>query len=150
MDHLQAIQAHAKQAYPNECCGLMLGRSDSQGKTLVDLRAVANTWNEQVAEDMGADASLTTARRYWIAPEEMLAAMRDARSRNLEIIGIYHSHPDHPAVPSECDRSNAWPQYSYLIISVKHGEAGEFYSWLLDDQHQFQSEKIVMVESVTL
>jgi proteasome lid subunit RPN8/RPN11 len=74
----------------------------------------------------------------------MLMAMREARNCSLEIIGIYHSHPDHPAVPSECDRQLAWPQYSYIIVSVAQGYAAESKSWILDDTHQFQPEPIVI------
>ena len=88
----------------------------------------------------------TKGYHYWIAPEEMLAAMKDARQRNLEIVGIYHSHPDHPAVPSECDRRLAWSQYSYLIVSVLQGKATNAQSWVLDENHQFQPEAIHSIE----
>jgi proteasome lid subunit RPN8/RPN11 len=82
----------------------------------------------------------------------MLKAQKDARDseallrsadRNLDIIGIYHSHPDHPAVPSEFDRAIAWSQYSYIIVSVQQGKACDLKSWSLDDDHQFQPEEIL-------
>ncbi|MGI0489325.1 M67 family metallopeptidase [Pantanalinema rosaneae CENA516] len=149
-EHLQTMQAHAERAYPDECCGLLLGKLVSDDRTLVDVRTVANAWDEEVANEFAAaEASLTKTRRYWIAPEEMLVAMRQARQRDLDVIGIYHSHPDHPAVPSECDRRHAWQHYSYLIFSVHRGQAGEFYSWQLDDSHQFQSEAVIVIESAS-
>jgi proteasome lid subunit RPN8/RPN11 len=77
----------------------------------------------------------------------MLQVQRSARERELEIIGIYHSHPDHPAVPSECDRRLAWPVYSYVILSVQSGQVMACQSWRLDDQHQFQPEAIKMIGS---
>jgi len=75
----------------------------------------------------------------------MFKAQKDARDRNLDIIGIFHSHPDHPAVPSEFDRAIAWQQYSYIIVSVQQGKAWELKSWSLDDNHQFQPEELLTV-----
>lgn len=147
-DHLQAIKAHAERIYPDECCGILLGKLESEIKTLVELRVTENAWEPQVADDLAEMPSLTKSRRYWIAPEQMLAAMREARSRNLDVIGIYHSHPDHPAVPSECDRRLAWPQYSYLIVSVEQGRAKACHSWTLNDQHQFQPEEMLMTAAI--
>ena len=142
-DQLQAMQAHADRTYPNECCGLLLGQVQAEDKLLVTVRSVENAWNPALADS--AEATLTQSRRYSIAPEAMLTAMREARSHNLEVIGVYHSHPDNPAVPSECDRQQAWPQYSYLIVSVPQGRAQECRSWVLDDRHQFLSEAIRLV-----
>jgi proteasome lid subunit RPN8/RPN11 len=145
-DHLQAMQSHAKQVYPEECCGLLLGFTEPEGNRLVEVRAAQNAWDKQIASEMAANPSITKVRRYWISPEEMLAAMRDARDRGMDIIGIYHSHPDHPALPSECDRQLAWPQYSYVILSIRQGEVGEIYSWQLDDHHQFQPEELMVLD----
>ena len=115
-------------------------------KVLVSVRSVENTWNFESSEMAEpGDRDLTQARRYWIAPEEMLAAMREARDRHLAVIGIYHSHPDNPAVPSECDRALAWSQYSYVIVSVQQGQSKDCKSWILDDRHQFQPEEIRVV-----
>lgn len=93
---------------------------------------------------------LSKTRRYWIAPETLLKEMKDARAKGLEIIGIYHSHPDHPAVPSECDRHFAWSEYSYIIVSVQHGKAVDTRSWSLDEQHQFQPEPLLMIRPIKI
>lgn len=144
-DHVEAMRSHAEQAYPHECCGVLLGTVASQNyKKLVAVRAVENTWSEDIAQELQDDGSLTKTRRYSIAPQVMLEAMRDARKQGLDLIGIYHSHPDHPAVPSECDRRLAWPQYSYVILSVLQGIAQDIQSWQLNQADQFQSEAIVI------
>ena len=153
-DHIQAIRNHAEQVYPEECCGLMLGQmgltdeADAQvsKRAVVELWPVTNAWGEEAKESMvvvngdTAEQSFTAERRYWIDPKDMLAAQKYGRSHQLQIIGIYHSHPDHPAVPSECDRACAWSDYSYIIVSVTNGQAADVLSWTLDSHHQFQSE----------
>jgi proteasome lid subunit RPN8/RPN11 len=139
------MQAHAERSYPNECCGLLVGKIENGMKHVLALHSVENSWNSQIASHL-QDETTTPTRRYWIEPETMLLAMRQARQQNLDIIGVYHSHPDHPAVPSECDRQLAWSTYSYIILSVMQGKAGEFYSWNLNEQHQFCSEAIAIQE----
>ena len=99
-----------------------------------------NAWQQQA--DFLGETTQGTERRYAIAPEVMLATQRAARQRSLNIIGIYHSHPNHNSVPSECDRLYAWPEYSYIIVSVQNGKACTVASWTLDDHHQFQPESI--------
>lgn len=145
--HLQDIQAHAASTYPEECCGLLLGKLDKDGKTLVEVLETENSWNEEAADsfatiDNKAKKSSSRRNRFSIAPEVMLEAQKEARDRHLDIIGIYHSHPDHPAIPSEFDRLIAWQQYSYIIISVQQGKACDLKSWIIDDNHQFQPEEI--------
>lgn len=139
---LQTIVAHAECTYPEECCGLLLGTTNSTGKTVSDVKLVENTWDAALAGDT---ASRDKTHRYRIEPQTMLAAMREARDRSLSIIGIYHSHPNNPAVPSECDRQLAWQQYSYLIVSVRQGQAIDQQSWSLNDEHQFQSEELSII-----
>ena len=163
--HLQAIKNHAEETYPHECCGLMLGHVNpgettvSTIRTVVELWPVHNAWDEEAQATMAkveatksssvpaptdreSTPPLTTRRRYWIDPKDMLAAQKSARTKGMSIIGIYHSHPDHPAVPSECDRTCAWPEYSYIIVSVPNGKATDVFSWTLDDNHQFQTESL--------
>ncbi|MGB7440351.1 MAG: M67 family metallopeptidase [Coleofasciculaceae cyanobacterium] len=145
--HLQEIQTHAESTYPEECCGLLLGKLASDGKTLVEVLVTENSWDEEAADSFAvvADkAKLSSSRlnRFSIAPEVMLKAQKEARDRHLDIIGIYHSHPDHPAIPSEFDRLIAWQQYSYIIISVQQGKACDLKSWIIDDNHKFQPEML--------
>ncbi|MBO9997475.1 MAG: M67 family metallopeptidase [Cyanobacteria bacterium SID2] len=143
--HLQQIEAHAERVYPNECCGLMLGCTVGEDKQILEIWETENAWNDETAIEFNADANLETAeRRYTIAPEVMLAAQKTSRDRGWQILGIYHSHPDHPAVPSDVDRAWAWSHYSYLIISVCEGQSIECRSWQLDENHQFQPESIVL------
>ncbi len=105
----------------------------------MEVKATKNEWS-------GDQGDLSKRRRYEIAPEEMLAAMKEARPRNLDIVGIYHSHPDQSAVPSECDRAAAWSQYSYAIVSVLQGTSVDLQSWSLDDQQVFQMEDLLISE----
>ena len=85
--------------------------------------------------------------RFSIDPQAMLQVQKAARARHLDIIGIYHSHPDNPAVPSEFDRAIAWSSYSYIIVSVEQGQATDLNSWTLDEDRQFQPEEILIIDS---
>lgn len=149
-DHLQAIHAHAERTYPEECCGLLLGTIATDKRVVHDVYEVPNAWDTDAAKELDHNTAFTKARRYWIAPEDMLAGMREARRRGLEIIGVYHSHPDYPAVPSECDRTLAWSQYSYLIVSVEQGIAKDCRSWTLNDQHLFEQENVAIAETARM
>lgn len=151
------ISAHAESTYPEECCGLMLGMLDKPDKkqdkkaagdvfkSLVEVVSLANHWEAEGDAVVAEGASYTKRRRYTIDPRDMLKAQKQAREKGLSIIGIYHSHPDHVAVPSECDRAQAWPEYAYVIVSVQ-GNQGQpakvidFQNWALDSGHQFQPE----------
>ena len=149
-DHLQAIQTHAETTYPEECCGLLLGHLKGDVKTLIEVLPTANSWGEEADEafqsiESSAQGKSSKRNRFSIAPKVMLQVQKNARDRHLDIIGIFHSHPDHPAIPSEFDRAIAWPQYSYIIVSVRQGLACDLKSWNLDDNHQFQPEEILTV-----
>ena len=124
----------------------MLGQVGDNGKTLVEVWATENDWSaEKVAYYPEDELVATKTRRYTIAPVVFLQAQREARDRRLDIIGIYHSHPDNCATPSEFDRVYAWPQYSYIIVSVQQGKACDLNSWSLDDDNRFQPESILIV-----
>ena len=136
--HLTILHHHLEAAYPQEGCGLMLGTIEQGILQIHQAIPTTNVWNHP--EDI--DRSLHD--RYEIDPREMLAAMKTARLNNLEIVGIYHSHPDHPANPSECDRSLAWSEYIYIICRVDSGSVSTTKAWQLDDRQQFQSVHIVV------
>lgn len=142
--HLQTIYTHAETTYPEECCGIILGNLTSEGKTVVEVMPTENAWNAETAAELPGDDTLDYSKRqrYAIAPQVMLQAQKEARDRKLNIIGIYHSHTDHPAIPSEYDQKLAWQEYSYIIVSVQNGKASDMKSWTLDDNHQFQQEVI--------
>ncbi|AFZ14844.1 Mov34/MPN/PAD-1 family protein [Crinalium epipsammum PCC 9333] len=143
-EHLQTIINHAESTYPEECCGIMLGKMDSTDKTVVEVWQTENAWSAETADDY-VDAEVVTSkrRRFAIAPLDMLKAQKAARQSQLNIVGFFHSHPDYPAIPSEFDRTYAWQEYSYIIVSVVQGKAGDIRSWCLDDTHQFQAEEII-------
>jgi proteasome lid subunit RPN8/RPN11 len=128
---MDAIGRHAERTYPEECCGFLLGRS-ADGATRVD--RVAPAANER--QD-------SRHNRFVMSPETVLAAHKEARAAGLAVVGYYHSHPDHPAEPSEFDREHAWPGLSYLIVSVRAGQVDRARSWRLrDDRERFEEEHL--------
>jgi proteasome lid subunit RPN8/RPN11 len=137
--------------YPEECCGLFLGIPNDDHKIVQEIWPTQNSWQDSFPElehrQTIVQLNLSKRNRFSIAPQEMLQAQKEARSRHLDIIGIYHSHPDHPAIPSEFDRAIAWSEYSYIIVSVEKGQANELLSWKFDQQHLFQPEIIVTLDS---
>lgn len=151
-DQQHAIAIHAASTYPEECCGLLLGTvqlEPTPQKIVVDVRASENVWT-QTGNDLAAVPpgwDITQHKHFAIDPREMLQVQREARDRHLDIIGVYHSHPDYPATPSEMDRMCAWAHYSYIIVSVQHGKVIDLRSWSLNDNCQFQPEDILIAEA---
>lgn len=148
-EHIRLICAHAQSTYPEECCGLLLGQLSQEDKTLVEVMPVENVWSVQASKpfqqiDANLDPGANKSSHYTIAPEVMLKVQKEARDRQLDLIGVFHSHPNHPAIPSEFDRLCAWQTYSYIIVSVASGKAGELLSWRLDDNQQFQPEEVIV------
>ena len=122
----------------------MLRETDSTSaqKRLVELSPVENKWlsDDAAPSEVESVKALTKARRYTIDPRDMLLVQKQAREKGLNIIGVYHSHPDNAAIPSECDRAQAWSDYAYIIVSVNAGKAIDIRNWTLDVNRQFQSE----------
>ena len=114
------LRAWAADGYPHECCGLLLGRA-GDGAVRVDEVVQARNANAERRHD-----------RYEIDPEDFLRADARSRERGLDIVGIWHTHPDHPARPSETDRERAWAGWSYLILSVGAQGVQAMRSWRLD------------------
>lgn len=132
---IDQIRKHAERTYPFECCGFLLGSISKGDKDVVEV------W---LANNERTDSA---HNRYLIAPEVYQKVEREAESRGLDILGFYHSHPDHPARPSEYDRSHALPWWSYIIVAVAQGESKEVTSWVLGDQdRKFYPEPIQQAE----
>jgi proteasome lid subunit RPN8/RPN11 len=155
-DQLTTIQRHAEATYPDECCGLLLGiyrrqdeteNSKTENKVVLEVLPTVNAWSESPLAQDSEQVCVNETRRYAIDAVAMVEAQRYARGKGWDIIGIYHSHPDHLAVPSEWDRAWAWPQYSYVIVSVRNGTAQDLQSWVLDMHHEFLPEKLVISET---
>jgi proteasome lid subunit RPN8/RPN11 len=150
--HLQLIQTHAESTYPEECCGILIGQIQGDTKTLIEVLPTENSWGDEAVDNFQTiETSNKTSKRnrFSIAPRVMFEVQKETRSRNLDIIGIFHSHPDNPAHPSEFDRAIAWATYSYIIVSVQNGKACDLKSWMLDDDHKFQPEEIITLPPKT-
>lgn len=131
---ISLIKKEAEKSYPYECCGFILGTIENKDK-----------YTEQIVTSNNSSDESEKYHRFIITPEAMIKAERLARSYHMDIIGFYHSHPDCAAVPSRYDTDNALPVYSYIIVSVRKGKAGDLSSWELDsaaDYREFKFEKI--------
>ena len=125
------IRERGAQGYPHEACGAMLGRDGGAEREVRALFPLVNRRDD------------SPRNRFSVSAGDVRAAERAAAERELELIGWYHSHPDHPAQPSEYDREHAWPWYSYVIVSVTAGQPREITSWrLADDRSRFLAEQI--------
>jgi proteasome lid subunit RPN8/RPN11 len=131
--HLAQIREHGERDYPFECCGLLIGRFESDGrKTVVEAHAISNSREESAKRN-----------RFLIRPEELMRGEKYAREKGLDVVGFYHSHPDDRAVPSRYDLDHAWPVYSYIIVAVGKSRADELRSWEMDsDRSRFNEEEI--------
>lgn len=126
---METILREARESYPEECCGALLGREGpGDGRSVLRAVPVRNT------RDDGRE------RRYLIGPEVVRALEEEAMSSGLDVLGFFHSHPDHPAIPSEFDRDHAWPWYSYVIVPVAAGEPGRPRAWRLTPDREGFSE----------
>lgn len=122
-----AIRAHGRETFPHECCGAMLGKDG----VVREAYALANTTEEG------------PRRRFLVRPDDYRVAEKRAREAGLDLLGFYHSHPDHPAKPSQYDLDHAWPSFSYVIVSVMAGEDKLLTSWRLQDDRSAFAEETV-------
>lgn len=132
-EHADAIRRQAQAEYPHECCGLLVGRFDEAGrKTVLEVYPISNAREAEARHN-----------RSLILPGEYLRGERHARGLGLDVVGNYHSHPDHPAVPSQFDLEHAWPTWSYIIVSVEATRALDLRSWeMRADRSRFDEEEI--------
>jgi len=122
-----AIRAHGSETYPNECCGALIGRDG----TVLETLALPNMTDEG------------PRTRFRVTPNDYREAERRADELGGELLGFYHSHPDHPARPSQYDLDHAWPFFSYVIVSVRDGVSGDMTAWRLrEDRSAFDQEEL--------
>ena len=121
------IRAHGSETYPNECCGALIGT----GQHVTEGFSLPNKTDEG------------PRRRFLVTPQDYRAAEKRATEVGMELLGFYHSHPDHPARPSQYDLDHAWPSFAYVIVAVAKGEPQAMTSWRLrEDRSQFDEEPI--------
>jgi proteasome lid subunit RPN8/RPN11 len=130
---VEEIRREGESAYPAECCGVLAGRL-APVKEVLRLVPATNRRTDD-------------PHRYLISPDDMRRIELELRSSGLEVLGCYHSHPDHPAAPSLFDTEQAWPWYSYIIVQVERGRAAELTSWVLDDDRSVMRPESVDVLS---
>ena len=117
------IRRHGEETYPHECCGALVGSGSRATATV----ALPNTTEEG------------PRRRFLVRPSDYRQAERRAAEMGVELLGFYHSHPDHPARPSQYDLDHAWPTFAYIIVAVAQGAASEMTVWFLeDDRSRFE------------
>jgi proteasome lid subunit RPN8/RPN11 len=128
----RAIRLHGQETYPHECCGALIGRDDSVGEIV----ALPNTTDEG------------PRRRFLVRDWDYRLAEQRATELGAELLGFYHSHPDHPARPSQYDLDHAWPTFAYVIVSVAAGTAGDMTVWYLkDDRSSFDEGTLLYGEN---
>ena len=130
-----AIRAAGAAAYPNECCGILFGREENGDHAIAALKPIEN------ARESGEQY-----HRFLITAEDMMEAELEARKRKLEIVGFYHSHPDHPAEPSAYDRDHALPFYSYVILRVAEGRPERMTCWRLQVSREAFAPEPIEIE----
>jgi proteasome lid subunit RPN8/RPN11 len=127
---LDEMYQDALKSFPDECCGFFFGKEVDKERIITDILIVNNSKEGD------------KRRRFEISPKDYLNAERFADEKGLQLLGVYHSHPNHPAIPSEHDRIAAQPYFSYIIISVKENGIEAIHSWQLNDNFQFEEETI--------
>ena len=126
------IHDHARETYPEECAGALIGIDNGETKVVIDVWRAENTHEEE------------RSRRFLIEPLQIKEFEERAEERDMDLLGFYHSHPDHPAEPSEYDREYAWPYYSYIIASVGSDEVRDMRSWVLKDDRSGYDEETIL------
>jgi len=127
----EAMISDGISTFPNECCGFMFGKEEEDVRSIISIKTVNNSKEGD------------KRRRFEISPMDYIQAERFADDKNMLLLGVYHSHPNYPSVPSEHDRVNAQPYFSYVILSIANGKFASYQSWRLNDDQQFEEEKII-------
>lgn len=133
---LSQMQEQAQRIFPDECCGFLFGTEESDGTRKIE--TILEVDNSKSGDKR---------RRFEISPQNYLHAEKYAIEHDHLLLGIYHSHPGHPAIPSEHDRVAAQPYFSYIIISVMQGKINHIRSWRLGEDSRFEEEKLTPIHS---
>ncbi len=131
---VQAMRWFAGLGYPEEVCGVLVGRDEDGFRRIVRIEPVHNQRQDE------------RARRYLIDADALRRIEASVTTEGMTVLGFYHSHPDHAAIPSGFDREHAWPWYSYLIVPVVAGEAGALRAWRLQDDRAAFTEEPISIE----
>ena len=136
--HLAEIRRHGERDYPFECCGLLVGKSETNRKLVIETSPISNAREEEAKRN-----------RFLIRPDELMRGEKQAREKGLDVVGFYHSHPDDRAVPSQYDLEHAWPAYSYIVVAVEKGRAADLRSWEMEpDRSRFNEEEVSVPPAV--
>lgn len=134
----ERIRHHGAETFPYECCGALLGRDSEESREVLQLFPLVNRRDD------------SPRNRFAVTADDVRDAEKAASQHGLEVIGWYHSHPDHPARPSDFDREHAWPWYSYVIVSVMAGKPADMTSWRLNDDRQNYSPEAIEIRKGAL
>jgi proteasome lid subunit RPN8/RPN11 len=136
LDAWRLLEAHLEAAYPNEGAGLLLGHANGQGMQIELVLPLENRWQGE-----------EQYHRFVLRPQDFVFGEAEAEKRGLQLLGCFHSHPDHPAEPSEFDRDAAWPNFTYIITTVAQGRVTRSRSWRLkEDRSGYTEEKLLISE----
>lgn len=136
-EQISEIEKHGEREYPFECCGLLVGSFAEDGeKTVFEIFPIENARETEARHN-----------RSLITPLDLMRGERYAREKKLDVVGNYHSHPDHPARPSQFDLDHALPVWSYIIVSIEKGKAVDLRSWEMQaDRSKFNEEQVIIKE----
>jgi proteasome lid subunit RPN8/RPN11 len=129
------IEQEGASAFPNECCGILIGKDQGEQRIV-----------EKLVQGENAFEADEQYHRFSIDPRAQLKAEREAEAAGLMVLGFYHSHPNHPARPSDYDRDHGWPFYSYVIVSIMDGKPAKMTSWVLNETINVFEEQTVEVK----
>lgn len=139
IDAFEKIRNHGEQAFPDECCGVLFGKTNGKERYVIDVLEIHNSFDP--AEKY---------HRFLITPDNYRSAEKTAREKGLDIFGFYHSHPNAPSAASKYDLDHAFPWFSYLIVSVMKGKFYDIHSWIMeDDRSIFREENVIIDQSIT-
>ena len=149
-DLAEGIRRHGAETFPYECCGALLGRDSASNEKVPDESLVGTPREVLGLFPLVNRRDDSPRNRFAVTADDVRDAEKAAREHGLEVIGWYHSHPDHPARPSDFDREHAWPWYSYVIVSVMSGKPAEMTSWRLNDDRQDYSPENIEIRNRAL